>query len=388
VITPRRTRLVRVPDLQTLRRTIVALGDAIGAESLPATVVVVPTRAAAVVLRQTIVDGSRVGPTHLPRLLTRDEMYDALHSRLASPPPRLTAFERDAIAQASARKAAEAIGELPFRIRPGLVAEILRFYDQLRRQSQQVKRFEELMIDALGGADSEDRGAARLIQQTRFLARTFREYERRVASSGACDEHTLRERLMAEAPVDGVRHVVVTVPDWIADPAGLFVADFELLARLPGLHTLDLVCTSSALASGFHERVHSWWPGLDEMEAADVVECMPPVRPLLVRPPIADSDRLWTTYRDREEELVAVARRLGSSVPGKRGLDRTSIVFKRPLPYLYLAPNTLGAVGIPYRIFDALPLATEPTVTAVDLILDAVETSFSRESLVALRDRR
>ena len=63
---------------------------------------------------------------------------------------------------------------------------------------------------------------------------------------------------------------------------------------------------------------------------------------------------------------------------------RVAVVYKRPLPYLYLAPATLGAAGIDYETADALPLAAEPSAAAVDLILDAVETSFSRESLVAI----
>ena len=54
------------------------------------------------------------------------------------------------------------------------------------------------------------------------------------------------------------------------------------------------------------------------------------------------------------------------------------MVFKRPLPYLYLAAGTLGAAGIPFQTFDALPLAGEPFVAVIDLVLDALETSFSR----------
>ena len=67
--------------------------------------------------------------------------------------------------------AASTVEDPPFQIRPGLIAEMLRFYDQLRRQSQSVKRFQELMEDALGGdAADVDRGAERLLRQTRFLA--------------------------------------------------------------------------------------------------------------------------------------------------------------------------------------------------------------------------
>jgi hypothetical protein len=195
--------------------------------------------------------------------VTRDELYDRLHARLDSPPRRLTALERDVMAQAAARRAASRTSELAFQLRPGLVAEMLRFYDQLRRQSQQVKRFEELIDAALGG-DELDRAARRMRVQTQFLAAAFREYERLVAESSGCDEHTLRERLIAEPAREPVRHVIVTVADWIAESEGLFVADFDLLTRIPGLERLEIVATERVLASGFDERVHDWWPGLDE----------------------------------------------------------------------------------------------------------------------------
>src|SRR5262249_1889520 len=182
--------------------------------------IVVPTRAAAVQLGRSLLPGIQ------PRLVTRDQLYDLLHSRLRNPPPRLNAFEREAIAQAAADEAFRETGDLPFQIRPGLIGEMLRFYDQLRRQSQQVCRFDELICGALSGNSSEDRGAERMLAQTRFLVAAFREYERRVAASGACDEHVLRERLLEPSKVSSglsrtmaggpLKHVVVTLADWIA----------------------------------------------------------------------------------------------------------------------------------------------------------------------------
>jgi tartrate/fumarate subfamily iron-sulfur-dependent hydro-lyase beta chain len=132
VTTPRRTRLIRVPDLRAFRTVIANLAD----RANPDVVVLVPTRGAA---RQ------------LPGMnaLTRDELYDELHARLSNPPRRLSLLERDVMAQAAARAAAE-LAPLTFQLRPGLVAEMLRFYDQLRRQSQVVDRFEELIDGALG----------------------------------------------------------------------------------------------------------------------------------------------------------------------------------------------------------------------------------------------
>ena len=374
--TARRTRLVRVPDLHVFRRVIAAL-------SPDAELVVVPSRSASRQLRRTLGSGSAASD-----LVTRDQLYDRLHARLPRPPARLATCARDALAQASAADAARSVPGLPFRLRPGLVGEMLRFYDQLRRQLQQVDRFKELIEEALGGRSTpSDRGAERLLLQTRFLARAFQEYERRVVASGACDEHRLRELLIAEQANPPIRRILVTLSDWIADPDGLFVADFDLLARIPGLEAIDIVSTEAILGSGFHERLHNWWPGLEEAEAGRIGFVTPRVRPVLLTPADATADRTWFTCRDREEELVAIARRIKAD--RRRATDpvafgRTAVVFKRPLPYLYLAPETFGACGIPCQTSDALPLAAEPTTAALDLVLELAETNFVRGAIVAL----
>ena len=73
-------------------------------------------------------------------------------------------------------------------------------------------------------------------------------------------------------------------------------------------------------------------------------------------------------------------RRSGDAVP----FERTAIVYKNPLPYLYAAAEIFRGAGIPWQMSDALPLAAEPTSAALDLILDAVSTRFSRAALIAL----
>jgi RecB family exonuclease len=315
--------------------------------------------------------------------VTRDELYVNLHARLATPGRLLSPVERECLMHAAA--AARAV-DLPFELRPGLVAEMIRFYDQLRRQSQSVKRFEELMREALGGGDGIDRGADRLLRQTHFLAESFRAYERAVEAASALDEHLLRARLLAGPLSPPLQHVVVTVSDWIADPGGLFLADFDLLSRLSDLSAIDLVCTEGVLESGFHERLHGWWPGLDEVDGAAIVDLGAVVRPVLSPAPGTPPDQPWLTYRDREEELLAVAqciaadRRSGSASP----VERMAVVFKRPLPYLYLAPRALTGSGIPFQSSESFPLAAEPMAAVVDLVLDCVETSFTRTALVAL----
>ena len=393
MITPRSTRLVRVATLHDFRRTLVALcegplvGQTDAATDAPARLVVVPSHAAARTLADTMRSVSnRPADGALPltfACVTRDELYDALHARLADPPARLSPFERDVMAQSAAVEAASEVGDLPFRVRPGLVAEMLRFYDQLRRQSQTVLRFKQRMMDALGGGELDDRGADRLVRQTQFLARAFAGYEQRAAAAQAFDEHRLRDRLLADADALPLAHVIVTVPDWIADPAGLFVADFDLLSQLPNLAAIDIVATETTLGSGFHERLHTWWPGLDEIDGAALAGPAATVRPYLVIPePTPDQAPLFFTHRDREEELLAVARRLKAEPPAS--FDRVAVVFKKPLPYLYLAGDTLGHAGLPFEATDALPLATEPLVATIDLLLDALESDLARDTVVAL----
>jgi RecB family exonuclease len=416
MITPRRTRLVRVPDLHAFRhaildhvvqgaeaartkprtgdpgpratampgpppRVLCATGWSGGADGAkPPGLVIVPTRGAARQLTRLLAAVECRGREDV-EVVTRDELYDRLYARLAQPPRQLTALEREAIMQRAAREAAVIVPDLSFRLRPGLVAEMIRFYDDLRRHLQQVDRFEELIDDSLAG-DDVDRGARRLRNQTTFLAAAFRRYEQAVRESNAWDEHLLRDRLLADAAADPVRRIIVTVPDWIADPDGLHLADFDLLARIPGLAAIDLLATDRILASGFHERIHDWFPGIESVEDA-ARECS---KPVLAAPPAAPPDEPWWTVRDREEELVLIVRQIdidqrgGVDIP----LDRRAIVFKTPLPYLYLAGEVLPAAGVPYQAYDALPLGVEPIAAALDLVLDAVSSRFARAPLVAL----
>ncbi len=59
-------------------------------------------------------------------------------------------------------------------------------------------------------------------------------------------------------------------------------------------------------------------------------------------------------------------------------------MFKQPLPYLYLAREVFPAAGMPYQTVHGFPLAVEPTAAALDLILEAVGASFTRDALIAL----
>ena len=381
MISSRRTRLVRVPDLHAFRHAIVGLALSGDPQEIVSRVVLVPTDGAARQLRRTL------RSERAPTLATREGFYDCLHTRLDNPIPRLTAYDRDVMLQSAARDAAVTLGS-GRSLRPGLLAEMLRFYDQLRRQARNIARFEELLDDTLSRDAEHDRGAERMLAQARFLAETFRGYERRVGASGACDEHGLRDRLMTEPSSNPIREVIVTLGDWIADPSGLYLADFELLTRLPGVAVIDVVATAGQLESGFHQRIHDWLPGIEEVEAADLnLGPSSTARPVL-DVPMSDTDRLAFVHRDREEELIAVASRVksGAGWPGvgRAGLDRIAVVFKRPLPYLYLVRKVFGSAGLPYQAFDALPLAAEPFAAALDLVFEFVESGFTRRSMIAL----
>ncbi len=364
---------MRVSDLHAFRQAVVSCsvrGDPGAARS---TAVVVPTRGAAFHLRRLFL-ARDIAPTDIPTILTRDELYLFLNARLPEPFGVLTSSEREVLLQSSAAHAAAAGAQPPFRLRPGLVAEMMRFYDQLRRQGQSVDRFESLLVESLD-ADS-DRGAERLLRQTRFLAASYRAYEQRVAALPAVDEHALRAHLVQHAAALPLKYIVIAVGDWIADPHGLFAADFDLLTRVPGLAEVDVIATSGLLGSGFDQRINDWLPGLDTIDAADLGIAVSSVPRMLV-PDREDGIPVWV-HRDREEELIAVARRAVTEP------DLHAVVFAKPLPYLYLARDVFGSARIPYQAVDALPLAAEPAAAALDLIIEFVSSEFTRASALAL----
>ena len=390
MITPRVTRLVRVPDLRAFRSAIATL--ACGGEPVAARdrLVVVPTRAAAAHLTRAI--EHRMLPTRaavlLPDLVTRDQLYERLAARL---PPRsrlLDAFEREAILGVACQAAHEGGAPAPFALRPGLVAEILHFYDDLRRHENDIDTFEERALRVLEpGADS-DRGAERLVRQTRFLVGAFRAFEAACAGTGALDEHRLRDVLRSTPAVRPWRHAVVTVRDRAADRYGLWNCDFDLLARLPGMEAIDVVITEACLAGALHERLHGLFPGIEEVRwPSDFAAAEPsqdqPAEPLLLVPP---KTGVAHVARDREEEIADFARRVRrfAREPDAPPLDRVALVTRQPLPYVYVAREVLRSAAVPCQMFDALPLAAEPYAAALDVVFSCVSANFARTPLVSL----
>jgi RecB family exonuclease len=378
--TPRVTRLIRVRDLRAFREAAIALAG----EGLPLDardrLVVLPTRAAAAHL----LDGiearafARGRAVIVPDLVTPRELTERLAERLDTPRQMLTGAEREALLGSACRAAREAGHKPPFEIRPGLIAEILRFYDELRLRRNSVDDFERRALYLLEPGASTDRGAERLVGQTRFLAAAFREFERRVAEHGD-DEHARRQRLATTPAARPYRHIVLTVTDRAFDPYGLFPADWDLLTRVPHLERLDAIVTDTMLAGALHERMHQVLPGIEEVH----FDAGEPMRaPVL----LTFGDERIQRARDREEEVASFARRVKSTArSGKRtSPSRAAFIVRRPLPYVYVAREVMRSAGIACQTFDALPLAAEPYAAALDLVLSCVSANFAREPAIAL----
>ena len=383
MITPRRTRLVRTASLHGFREAIAALTRQLDRRRARDSVVLVPTGAAADQLRRTLERSAGGDAPRLPHLLTREGWHAALAARAGPPLALLSAVERYVLMQAAAREAAEDCPP-PFAPRPGLAPSIVDFYDGLLRQGQSVDSFERLLGSDLEASADIDRGAERLLVQTRFLAAAFRAFERRSAASGRCDEHALRRKLLAAGLRRPVVGAIVTLADQAADANGLWPADFDLLAQLEGLERIDIVATDAVLAAGYHERLHDRLPGIDE----ERFEPSTASAPVVVAP--TGGEQLHFVRRDREDELREVARALRSA---RRAADEaaedgagadTAVVFQRPLPYLYLAHQVFPQAGIPFQTRDAFPLAAEPFAAALDLVIEFVRSGHGGEAGAAL----
>src|SRR5213079_1696867 len=110
----------------------------------------------------------------------------------------------------------------------------------------------------------------------------------------------------------------------------------------------------------------------------------PPPMPRIVRPPGRAGDQPVLVSRDREEEVTTFARRVRAQAAGGAGSSSVALVHQRPLPYLYLARQVLGAYGISWQAVDALPLAAEPWAAAVDVVLTFAASDASRAAGMAL----
>ena len=366
MITPRHVRLLRARDLAGYRSILTGLAR----DSAPAdTFILVPTTAAATQLSRTLRErlGSGVA---LPRIGPRADVYEELTERVESP-RSLSDIEREAMLAAAIRQIEETGLAPPFHIRPALIAEMLALYDQIRRVGRTVADFGRLIGGELEPAAESDRGAQQLFEQTRFLGTAFEAYEALLKDSDAADEHAFRRHLVTHASEDPLRRLVIAVGDWPFDADGCWPADVNLFTTIAGLEHIDIVSTDGILEAGYDDRLRLAFVEIEEQR-----DETPANTPRLGVP----GDSFAFTYRDREDELEGVARRLKSA----SDVQRAGLVVARPLPYLYLAREVFSGAGIPYEALDTLPLAAEPYAAAVDLVLECAAANFTRGALTAL----
>ena len=301
--------------------------------------------------------------SHHPRRALRTLALRA--SRLI--PRRLTDFEREVIFRRAALEAAEQGTPAPFRLRAGLIVEtalVLRRAATTRSHRRGVRsvahgqpraerrhrsrRRTAPAADALSlrglhdlrAANRGDRIGSMNIGCAALLSARSRETpglsprDRHGAGSGGGSSRVLAGRLRparAAAASRAARHRCDR------ERAG---------GRLPPAHprcaTRDRggAIRNSRRASGAR-RARAWQSRRRGSHAGSSA---------------AIEKRNWPMSRGR------------SSGDGCCPLNRTAVVFQRPLPYLYLARQVFPDAEIPYQAFDALPLAAEPFAAALDLV--------------------
>lgn len=379
-----RRTLIRARDLSAFREAVIdkaLAGDPVAARRRA---VIVPTRAASELLRQSIerqLGQDRPAGVILPDFVTRVEFVERMGAAVRNARRLLSRAERLVLLELAAKRTAARprIGRAPFPLRPGLVEAMLDFYDELHRRQRPVRRFAESLFEQLKGERGVDRGTDSLIHQTCFLGFTFLAYERAVNAAGATDEHGLRRALLAEQPPLPYEHVVAAVADHPSDPRGLWPADFDLIGRLKGLRIVEIVVTDALHDAGFRERVESELPGIAEERHTG-----PATSPVLLVPQaggaLAGDEPICVMSRDREDELRDVARTIRHVARESGVVASTAVVFHRPLPYLYLAQRVFGDGRVPFQAFDALPLAAQPYAALLDVVLTAARTGVGREA--------
>ena len=183
MITPRRTRLLRAVDLRAFQRAIAEVASYNDPWTAQDCVVMVPTHVATEQLKRTLeylsfIPGNPKQHTTdtgsqliaWPHFVTRRAWYTLMHGRLKNAPRLLTDVAREVLLQSASEDTIRSGVEPPFEVRPGLLSEILTFYDILRRQHKTVNAFERVVTEQLERDVALDRGARRLLEQTRRFA--------------------------------------------------------------------------------------------------------------------------------------------------------------------------------------------------------------------------
>jgi hypothetical protein len=336
------------------------------------TLLVLPTSAAVHLFRRELEDALlRPGAAALlPRTATATTLVPILAEE-ASPSLRLVdPLLREALLESAFSKVQDAGVAPPFQLRGGLARRVLDLADEIFERApiegseDGLERFFARALEELDAPDDE--GALKLAAQTRFLRASLAEYRAGLASLGLVDAASARLALAGRGlPFDRVL---------VLGAETLKRADLDLLSKAP----LDL----ALVVARADELDEGELPCRFEKVPANGAQADSPPRLLT---PGREAESAFAA-RDREEAFTDVARLLKVLAEDGRlpPLHRIGVVVPRPLTYLYLAKKVFTEAGIPHQLQDSFPLATEPYVAAIDLVLELVATGARRDAALAL----
>ncbi len=341
--------------------------------SVARSIVLLPTAAATHLFRRELEDAllKRGSAAFLPTMATSANLVALLAEGASAKLRMVDPLLREALLENAFARVLEEGVVPPFGIRGGLARRVLDLYDEIHARSpleggeRGLGGFFARALEELEAPDDE--GAMKLAAQTRFLRASIEGYREALGELGLLDVAGARLALRAEDfPFERV---------FVLGSDTLGVADLDLLSSAPGLGELLVVVPSpeSELPEAIARR-------FSMVTARDGLHSPP--RQLVP----GHGNEIAFVARDREESFTDVARLLKALEDDGRlpPLHRIGVVVPRPLTYLYLAKKVFGEAGIPYQLQDSFPLATEPYVAAVDLVLELVATGSRRDSALAL----
>ena len=337
---------------------------------------VVPTAAAGHLLRNTLEQQlleQRVG-TFLPTITTMSALTRNLVERSLGRVRLVDPLLREALLEQALSEAAESGARPPFTSGEALSPRILSFYDDIWSAGH---RLEDLVSRAEEEFDvTEDVGAERMSEQTRFLGEGLRRYQDKLSALGLDDGTTVFAALMKRGTPFPYRRA------FLIGPSAVTPRELSFLSSLADLDSLEHLVPESMARAHPVQRLQgsAAFESVGESMGAPTSSASP----TLLRP--EGEKAIAFVGRDREEVLVGVARLLKAraATGGLPHLERIAVVVPSPLPYLYLAKKALGQAGIPYQLQDDFPLATEPYLAASDLVLSYVQLEGRRSAALEL----
>ena len=335
-------------------------------------VILVPTAAAGHLLRNTLEHHllKERTATILPRIATMASLTANLVERSLGRFRLVDPLLREVLLEQAMEEAALAETPPPFTPREALSSRILAWSDQLWMTGHSLEHFLTRAEEEFDVPD--DLGAERMAAQTQFLGEGLRRYRTKLSSLGLQDSSTVFSALAEHAAPFPYRSVFVLGGDAVKP------RELTFLEAVAGEGSIELLVPEGT-ARSYPVRDLLATVSLEKKHGRPTE-----MAPFLLQPTIEED----TTFvaRDREEVLSEVARLLKArAAVGKLPpLDRIAVVVPSPLPYNYLAKKTLGQAGIPYQLQDDFPLAVEPYLAAVDLVLAFVDRDGRRDAALSL----